>query len=69
MDISIDAAELEGLTQDQIRAKYDAVSRGNAGVPGSGNKEDFSDLISKESAKRKAKADAKGKGKEKEFKF
>ncbi|KAG9086941.1 hypothetical protein FRC06_002803, partial [Ceratobasidium sp. 370] len=69
VDVSIDAAELEGLTQDQIRAKYDAVSRGNAGVPGAGNKEDFSDLISKETAKRKAKAEAKGKGKEKEFKF
>ena len=38
MDISIDAAELEGLTQDQIRAKYDAVSRGNAGVPGLGTR-------------------------------
>ncbi|EUC56930.1 splicing factor 3b subunit 2 [Rhizoctonia solani AG-3 Rhs1AP] len=70
VDVSIDASELEGLTQDQIRAKYDAISRGNAGVPGSANKEDFSDLISKETAKRKAKAEStKSKGKEKEFKF
>ncbi|QRV75430.1 splicing factor 3B subunit 2 [Ceratobasidium sp. AG-Ba] len=69
VDVSIDASELEGLSQEQMRAKYDAVSRGNAGVPGASNKEDFSDLISKETAKRKAKAEAKGKGKEKEFKF
>ena len=51
--MSIDAAELEGLSEDEIRKKYDAHARGNAGVPGS--KEDFSDLVAKEMSGRRQK--------------
>ena len=51
--MSIDAAELEGLSEEEIRRKYDAHARGNAGVPGS--KEDFSDLVAKEMSGRRQK--------------
>jgi splicing factor 3B subunit 2 len=71
VDVSIDAAELEGLSEDQLRARYEAAAKGSAGVPGAGNREDFSDLVAKEMAKKKQKmeADRGRKGKEKEFKF
>ena len=68
MDISIDASELEGLSEDELRRRYHQHSRGSAGVPGS--KEDFSDLIAKEMAKKKQKMDRDRENrKEKEFKF
>lgn len=70
MDVTIDSAELEGLSEDQLRAKYEAASRGSAGVPGAGNREDFSDMVAKEMAAKKRKQDNRsGKGKEKEYKF
>ena len=71
MDVTIDSSELEGLSEEQLRAKYDAASKGNAGVPGAANREDYSDMIAKEMAKKKQKMDKdKGsKGKEKEYKF
>ena len=31
VDVSIDASELEGLSEDELRRKYDQHSRGNAG--------------------------------------
>ena len=74
VDISIDAAELEGMSEEELRRRYDQHSRGTAGVPGAGNKEDFSDLIAKEMAKKKQKMerdrerDRDGR-KEREFKF
>ncbi|TDL27333.1 DUF382-domain-containing protein [Rickenella mellea] len=68
VDVSIDAAELDGLSEDEIRRKYDAHSRGNAGVPGSANREDFSDMVAKEMAKKKQKMDRDAK-KGKDFKF
>jgi len=52
VDVSIDVSELEGLSEDELRKKYDTYSRGNAGVPGA-NKEDFSDMVAKEMATRK----------------
>ena len=67
VDVSIDAAELEGLSEEELRRKYEAHSRGSAGVPGAG-KEDFSDMVAKEMAKKKQKMDRDGK-KGKEFKF
>ncbi|KAI0707825.1 hypothetical protein C8Q76DRAFT_696149 [Earliella scabrosa] len=68
VDISIDAAELEGMSTEDLRRKYDQHSRGSAGVPGS--KEDFSDMIAKEMAKKKQKAEHdRERRKEKEFKF
>ena len=68
MDISIDAAELEGMSEDELRRRYDQHHRGSAGVPGS--KEDFSDLIVKEMAKKKQKMERdQERRKEKDFKF
>ncbi|KAI9065478.1 DUF382-domain-containing protein [Trametes sanguinea] len=68
VDISIDASELDGMSTEDLRRKYDQHSRGSAGVPGS--KEDFSDMIGKEMAKRKQKAESdRERRKEKDFKF
>ena len=69
MDVSIDAGELEGLSEDELRRKYDAHSRGNAGVPGAG-REDFSDMVAQEMAKKKQKMDKdRDRRGGKEFKF
>ncbi|KAF9556170.1 DUF382-domain-containing protein [Agrocybe pediades] len=57
VDVSLDAAELEGLSEEELRRKYDAHARGNAGVPGSGRGEDFSDMVAKEMSKKKQKMD------------
>ncbi|KAF9532757.1 hypothetical protein CPB83DRAFT_846300 [Crepidotus variabilis] len=73
VDVSIDAAELEGLSTEDLRKKYDASARGSAGVPG-GRGEDFSDMVAKEMAKKRQKMerekerDKDGK-RGKEFKF
>ena len=70
VDISIDAAELEGMSEDDLRRRYDQHARGSAGVPGANGREDFSDLIVKEMAKKKQKAERERETrKEKEFKF
>ncbi|KAF8317348.1 DUF382-domain-containing protein [Clavulina sp. PMI_390] len=68
VDVTIDSAELEGLSEEQLRAKYEAASRSTAGVPGADNREDYSDMIAKEMARKKQKME-KAKGKEKEYKF
>ncbi|KAJ8522887.1 hypothetical protein ONZ45_g606 [Pleurotus djamor] len=69
VDVSIDASELEGLSEEELRRKYDQHSRGSAGLPA---REDFSDMVAKEMAKKKQKMDRErerdGK-KGKEFKF
>ncbi|KAH7921056.1 DUF382-domain-containing protein [Leucogyrophana mollusca] len=68
VDVSIDAGELEGLSEEELRRKYDQHSRGSAGVAGS--KEDFSDMVAKEMAKKKQKMDReRDTRKGKEFKF
>ncbi|KIO32760.1 hypothetical protein M407DRAFT_211412 [Tulasnella calospora MUT 4182] len=73
VDISLDASELEGLSDAELRARYDAVSRGSAGVPGGASREDFSDMIAKEMRERDRKrqrlSESRSKGKEKDFKF
>jgi splicing factor 3B subunit 2 len=67
VDVSIDAGELEGLSEEELRRKYDAHSRGSAGVS---NKEDFSDMVAKEMAKKRQKMDRERDVKKgKEFKF
>ncbi len=69
VDVSIDAGDLENMSEAELKRKYDAHSRGNAGVPGAG-REDFSDMVAKEMAKKKQKMDRERDGKKgKEFKF
>ena len=69
VDISLDAADLEGISEEELRRKYDANSRGSAGVPGSRG-EDFSDMVAKEMAKKKQKMDRDRESKRgKEFRF
>jgi splicing factor 3B subunit 2 len=70
VDVSLDAAELQGLSEEELRRKYDANARGNAGVPG-GRGEDFSDMVAKEMAKKKQKMERERESKRtgKEFKF
>ena len=51
--MSLDASELEGMSEDELRRKYDTHAKSNAGVPGS--KEDFSDMVAKEMARNKQK--------------
>ncbi|KAF8261265.1 DUF382-domain-containing protein [Lactarius quietus] len=59
VDVSLDASELEGLSEDELRRRYDAQSRGSAGVPGQGpGREDFSEMVAKEMAKKRQKMEA-----------
>ncbi|KAK7060566.1 hypothetical protein VNI00_001332 [Paramarasmius palmivorus] len=69
VDVSIDAEQLEGMSEEELRRKYDAHSRSSAGVPG--GREDFSDMVAKEMAKKKQKMerDKERDKKTKEFKF
>ena len=68
VDVSIDASELEGMSEDELRRKYEQHSRGSAGVPGS--REDFSDMIAKEMHKKKQKMERERENKkERDFKF
>ncbi|KAF8735526.1 hypothetical protein AX14_001898 [Amanita brunnescens Koide BX004] len=68
VEVSLDASELEGISEEELRRKYEASSRGSAGVPGS--KEDFSDMVAKEMAKKKQKMERERDNKKgKEFKF
>ncbi|KAJ7224441.1 DUF382-domain-containing protein [Mycena pura] len=72
VDVSLDAAELENMSEEELRRKYETHSRGSAGVPGS--KEDFSDFVAKEMASRGKKHKEKERdrdrdAKKKEFKF
>ncbi|KAI0929094.1 hypothetical protein AcW1_006134 [Taiwanofungus camphoratus] len=70
VDVSISASELEGMSEEELRRKYEQYSRGSAGVPGANGREDFSDMIAKEMAKKKQKADRdRDNRREKEFKF
>ena len=68
VDVSIDAEELEGLSEEELRRRYDAQSRKTAGVPGAANREDFSDMVAKEMSKKKQKMDRDAK-RAKDFKF
>jgi splicing factor 3B subunit 2 len=57
------------MSEEELRRKYDAHSRGSAGVPGGANKEDFSDMVAKEMAKKRQKMEKDQAKKGKEFKF
>jgi hypothetical protein len=69
VDVSIDAEALEGMSEEELRRKYEQGSRGGAGVPG--GREDFSDLVARESAKRKKQEKERDqrRAKDKDFKF
>lgn len=71
VDISIDAGELEGLSEDELKKRYAEHSRGSAGVAGS--REDMSDIVAKgmaDMAKKKQKMESdRDKKKGKDFKF
>lgn len=70
VDVSIDAGDLENMSEEELRRRYDAQRNGSAGVPGA--REDFSDMVAQEMAKKKQKMDrdrARDSKKEKEFKF
>jgi len=71
VDVSLDAGELEGLSEEELRRKYDAHARGNAGVPGAGSRgEDFSDMIAEMAKKKKQKMERERDGRKgKEYKF
>ena len=56
------------MSESELRRRYDAQSRGNANVPGAANREDFSDMVASEMAKKKQKMERDAK-KGKEFKF
>ncbi|KAH6902750.1 spliceosome associated protein [Coprinopsis sp. MPI-PUGE-AT-0042] len=55
VDVALDASELEGMSEEELRKKYESANRGSAGVPGGRGGEDFSDMVAKEMAKKKAK--------------
>lgn len=69
VEISLDPAELENLSKEELAARYDAsrARGGGAGgvyVPGSG--EDFSDIVAEENARKRSRGatakDKKGSG-------
>ncbi|KAF8646940.1 hypothetical protein AX16_007032 [Volvariella volvacea WC 439] len=67
VDVSIDAGELEGMSEEDLRRRYEQHSRGSAGVQGRG--EDFSDMVAKEMAKKKQKMEREKEKKGKDYKF
>jgi splicing factor 3B subunit 2 len=72
VDLSIDVTELENMSEEQLRRRYDSASRSSAGVPGAHDQEDFSDMVAKEMAGRQKKQkmlDNKKSSSSKEFKF
>ncbi|KAF8522153.1 hypothetical protein BU17DRAFT_45090 [Hysterangium stoloniferum] len=72
VDVSIDPAELENMSEDQLRRRHELASRSSAGVPGANSQEDFSDMVAKEMSSRQKKqkmVDSKRSGSSKEFKF
>ncbi len=68
--MSIDASELEGMSEEQKKRYFEAASQASsgAGVHVPGAKEDFSDMVV-ENTKKRQKQDAKRRDKEKDFKF
>ncbi|CEQ40820.1 SPOSA6832_02464, partial [Sporobolomyces salmonicolor] len=64
VDVALDAGELEGLSEADLRAKFEQAGRG------AGTHEDFSDFAAQEVAKRRKMAESKKREKEKEkYKF
>jgi splicing factor 3B subunit 2 len=70
VELSIDAEALAGMSEDELRRRYQEGARGGANVPG--GREDFSDVVAQESAKRKKQEkerEQRKKGKDKDFRF
>jgi splicing factor 3B subunit 2 len=71
VEVSIDASELEGMSEDQLKRHYAEASRSGSGsgvhVPG--GREDFSDMVVENTKKQRQKQDNKKREKEKDFKF
>ncbi|GAA5901032.1 hypothetical protein JCM5296_007291, partial [Sporobolomyces johnsonii] len=67
VDVALDAGELEGLSEADLRAKFEQAGRSGAA---GGTHEDFSDFAAQEVAKRRKMAESKKREKEKEkYKF
>lgn len=65
VEVALDAAELEGLSEADLRARYEQASRA-----GRSHHEDFSDFVGEEVAKRRKLAESKKRDSQKEkFKF
>ncbi|GAA5852131.1 hypothetical protein JCM8547_000169 [Rhodosporidiobolus lusitaniae] len=65
VDVALDAGDLEGLSEADLRARYEQANR-----QGRGTHEDLSDVAAEEVAKRRKMAENKKKGQEREkFKF
>ncbi|KAG0655590.1 hypothetical protein C6P46_000813 [Rhodotorula mucilaginosa] len=65
VEVALDAAELEGLSEADLRARYEQASRA-----GRSHHEDFSDFVGEEVAKRRKVAESKKRDSQKEkFKF
>ncbi|PLW14710.1 hypothetical protein PCANC_21139 [Puccinia coronata f. sp. avenae] len=75
VDVALDPSELEGLSEEQLRQRYEeSRQRSGGGAVGNqqGGREDLSDLVAQESAKRKGASNAKTRDREREkekFKF
>ncbi|KAH8822278.1 DUF382-domain-containing protein [Flagelloscypha sp. PMI_526] len=53
VDVSIDAGELEGMSEEELKRRYESGARGSAGVKG--KHEDFSDMVAEEMGRKKQK--------------
>ena len=54
VEVSIDAAELEGLSESELRQRFEAAKQaGGAGGAGQGGREDLSDYVAEEASKRR----------------
>ena len=56
VDVSLDAAELEGLSDAELKQRYEAAQRqktASSGGAGQGGREDMSDVVAEEMAKRR----------------
>lgn len=69
VEIALEAGELEGLSEEELRERYEKAGRGSRGTH-----EDLSQVVGEEQAKRRKTAEAKKRGGDKErgsekFKF
>lgn len=69
VDVSIDAAELDGMSEAELRQRFEHAKRTSSGA-GQGGREDFSEFVAEEAAKRRQKADTRDKKRKQDnFKF
>lgn len=62
VDLALDPAELEGMSEQELRQKYDSHRRSSSsqGAGGQQDKEDFSDFVAQEVAKKRQRAQQRG---------